>query len=333
MYRQLEAAAVADPKRSPLAQKYGDFYAACMNTQLAGKKGVTPLQPTFETIDKMSDKKQLAAVLATLEIRDGTGGAFSFGVGQDQADSTRQIAQAGQAGLGLPDRDYYLVQNPRLQKIREQYVAHVSRIFQLAGDTPEKAASEAQNVMAIETALAQGSMSRTDRRDPAKRYHMMTLADLEKLTPEFDWPAYLHGISMGAFPTLNVIYPEFFTTMNTQIATQSLEAWKSYLRWRALHDAARWLSKPFEEENFKFYGAELQGQKEMTARWKRCTVATDSALGEAVGQDWVKNYSARKRKRTCSSWSRRSKPLWPRISSSCPGCRKRPGNRRSRSWR
>ena len=122
----------------------------------------------------MSDKKQLAAVLATLEIRDGTSGAFSFGVAQDQKDSTQQIAQAGQGGLGLPDRDYYLLDNPRQQKIREDYVAHMTRMFQLAGDTPEKAASEAQTVMAIETALAQGSMSRTDRRDPAKRYHMMT---------------------------------------------------------------------------------------------------------------------------------------------------------------
>ncbi len=296
LYRQLEAAAVPDRKRSPLAEKYGDFYAACMNTQLADQKGVTPLQPTLETIEKMSDKKQLGAVLATLEVRDGTGGAFSFYVGQDQADSTRQIAEAGQGGLSLPDRDYYLVQNPRLQKIREQYVAHVSKMFQLAGDTPEKAASEAQNVMAIETALAQGSMSRLDRRDPAKRYHMMTLGELEKLTPEFDWPAYLHGINMSAFPTLDVIYPEFFTAMNAQIATQSLESWKSYLRWRALHDAARWLSKPFEQENFKFYGAELQGQKEMTARWKRCTVATDSALGEAVGQDWVKSYFSPEKK-------------------------------------
>jgi putative endopeptidase len=296
LYRQLEAAAAADPKRSALAQKYGDFYAACMDTELAGQKGVTPLQPIFETIGKMSDKKELAAVLATLEIRDGAGGVFGFSVGQDQADSTRQIAEAGPGGLGLPDRDYYLVQNPRLQKIREQYVVHVGKMFQLAGDAPEKAASEAQNVMAIETALAQGSMSRTDRRDPAKRYHMMTLEDLEKLTPEFDWPAYLHGINMGAFATVDVIYPQFFTTMNTQIATQSLEAWKSYLRWRALHDAARWLSRPFEEENFEFYGAELQGQKEMAARWKRCTVATDSALGEAVGQDWVKSYFSPEKK-------------------------------------
>ncbi len=138
-------------------------------------------------------------------------------------------------------------------------MAHMTRMFQLAGDTPEKAASEAQTVMAIETALAQGSMSRTDRRDPAKRYHMMTLADLEKLTPDFDWQSYLHGIDMGAFQTLNVISPGFFTAMNAQIASQSLEAWKSYLRWRALHDAARWLSEPFVQENFKFYGTDSAG--------------------------------------------------------------------------
>ena len=121
-------------------------------------------------------------------------------MGQDQKDSTQQIAQAGQAGLGLPDRDYYLLDNPRQQKIREEYVAHMTRMFELAGDTPEKAASEAQTVMAIETALAQGSMSRTDRRDPAKRYHMMTLADFEKLTPDFDWPSYLHGHRHGRIP-------------------------------------------------------------------------------------------------------------------------------------
>ena len=276
-----------------------------MDTQLADKKGITALQPTLNSIAALNDKKQLGTLLGTLEMKHATGGLFSFGVGQDQKDSTLQIAQADQGGLGLPDRDYYLAQNPRQQKIREEYVAHMTRMFQLAGDTPEKAASEAQAVMAIETALAQGSMTRTDRRDPAKRYHMMPLTDLEKLTPDFDWQSYLRGLDMGAFQTVDVISPGFFTTMNAQIASQNLEAWKSYLRWRALHDAARWLSDPFVQENFKFYGTTLQGQLEMTPRWKRCTLATDNALGEAVGQDWVKKYSARKKKRTCSNWSRR----------------------------
>ncbi len=296
LYQELEAASVADPKRTPLQQKYGDFYAACMNTQLANEKGVTALQPTLNTIDALSDKKQLAALLATLEIRDGVSGVFNFGVGQDQKDSSRQIAQAGQAGLGLPDLDYYLRDTPRQKKIRDDYVAHMTRMFQLTGDTPENAASEAQAVMAIETALAQGSLSRTDLRDPAKRYHLMTLAEFKTLTPNFDWPSYLQGINMGAFESLDVIYPQFFSTMNTLIDSQSLEAWKSYLRWRALHGTARCLSDPFVQEKFKFFSAELQGQQELAPRWKRCTLATDNALGEAVGQDWVKKYFSPEKK-------------------------------------
>ena len=296
LYKELEAAAVPSPKRTPLEQKYGDFYAACMNTQLADEKGVTPLQPALNAIAAWNDKKQLAGLLATLEIRDGVSGLFSFGVGQDQKDSTRQIAQAGQGGLGLPDRDYYLSDSPRQKKIREDYVAHMTRMFQLAGDPPEKAAGEAQTVLEIETALARGSLSRTDLRDPAKRYHMMALADFEKLTPGFDWQSYLRGIDMGAFHTLDVNEPGFFSSMNAEIDAQSLDAWKSYLRWRALHGAARWLSDPFVQENFKFYSAELQGQQEMAPRWKRCTLATDAALGEAVGQDWVKKYFSPEKK-------------------------------------
>ena len=296
LYRELETAANPDLKRTSLEQKFGDFYASCMNTRLADEKGVTALQPALDTINALSDKKQLAALLGTLEIPHGISGLFSFGVGQDQKDSTRQIAQAGQGGLSLPDRDYYLLQNPRQQKIREEYVAHVTTMFKLAGDTPEKAASEAQSVMTIETALAQGSMSRTDMRDPAKRYHMMTLTDLGKLTPDFDWPAYLHGISMGSFETLNVMTPDFFTAMNALIDAQSLDAWKSYLRWRALHDAAPWMSQAFVQENFDFFSGDLLGQKEIAPRWKRCTRATDNALGEAVGQDWVKKYFSPEKK-------------------------------------
>jgi putative endopeptidase len=296
LYQELEAASLPDAKRTPLQQKYGDFYAACMNTQLANERGVTALQPTLNAIEALRDKKQLAALLARLEIRDGVSGVFDFGVGQDQKDSSRQIAQAGQGGLGLPDLDYYLRDNPRQKKIREDYVAHMTRMFQLAGDSPQNAATEAQDVMAIETALAQGSLSRTDLRDPAKRYHLMTLAELEKLTPNFDWPSYLQGINMGAFESLDVIFPQFFTTMNTQIDARSLDAWKSYLRWRALHGAARWLSDPFAEENFEFYNTELQGQQEISPRWKRCTLATDNALGEAVGQDWVKKYFSSEKK-------------------------------------
>ncbi len=259
-------------------------------------KGVAALEPALDTISALSDKKQLAAVLAALEIPHGVSGLFGFSVGQDQKDSTRQIAQTVQGGLSLPDRDYYLLQNPRQQKIRDEYLAHMVKMFELAGDTPEKAAAEAQSVMAIETALAQGSMSRTDLRDPAKRYHIMTLADLGKLTPDFDWPAYLHGISMGSFATLDVMTPDFFTAMNGLIDAQSLDAWKSYLRWRALHGAAPWMSQAFVDANFDFFSRDLLGQMEIAPRWKRCTRATDEMLGEAVGQDWVKTYFSPEKK-------------------------------------
>ena len=296
LYQELETAANPNAPRTALEQKYGDFYASCMNTQLVDQKGVAALDPVLRAIDAMGDKKQLAATLGKLEIPDGVGGLFGFGVGQDQQDSTQQIAQAGQGGLGLPDRDYYLQQTPRMAKIREDYVAHMTRMFKLAGDTPEKAASEANDVMTIETALAQGSMSRTDMRDPAKRYHIMTLAEFSTLTPQFPWQDYLHAISMGSFKTLNVMTPGFFTAMNAQIASQSLDAWKSYLRWRALSEAAPWMSKAFVQENFDFYNRELLGQQELAPRWKRCSRETDNALGEAVGQDWVKKYFSPEKK-------------------------------------
>ena len=296
LYEELEAAAKPSPSRTALEQKYGDFYGACMDVKMANDKGVKPLLPTFDTIAGVTDKKQLSALLGTLEIRDGVSGMFAFGVDQDQADSSQQIAAAGQAGLGLPDRDYYLSQTPAQQKIREAYVAHMTRMFQLAGDSAEKAAVEAHAVMAIETALAQGSMNRTDRRDPSKTYHMMALTDFEKLTPDFGWQAYLDGIGFRPFEKVNVIEPEFFTTMNTQIQSQPLDSWKSYMRWRALHGAAGWLSDAFVEENFNFYGTTLLGAKEITPRWRKCAQATDNALGEAVGQDWVKkNFSPEKK--------------------------------------
>jgi putative endopeptidase len=296
MYQLLEKASKPDDQRSPLEQKYGDFYASCMNTQILDEKGVTALRPTLDVIAAMTDKKQLAAVVGKLEIPYAIGGMYGFFVGQDQQDATQQIAQTSQAGLSLPDRDYYLQQTGRMQKIRQDFVSHVSKMFRLAGDSPERAAEEAQHVMAIETALAQGSMSRTDLRDPAKRYHIMTLDELAALTPNYQWQDYLQAINMGEFKTLNVATPDFFTAMNKQIHDQSLDTWKSYLRWRALHDAAPWMSRAFVQENFDFFSHELLGQQENAPRWKRCTRATDNALGEAVGQDWVKQYFSPEKK-------------------------------------
>jgi len=289
LYSDLKAA--ADAPKSSLQKKYGDFFAACMNADLADRLGAKPIDPILQTIAGWNDRKKLATLMGQTEDRFAVGYFFSFGSDQDQKDSSQQIGELDQAGLGLPDRDYYLNQDDRSKKIRSEYIDHVTKMFTLVGDSPEQAAKEAQSVLAIETALAEGSMSRVDRRNPSNVYHVMTIAELQSLTPDFDWKVYLNAKKQGSLKTVNVVAPDFFKSVNKQIDSASMDALKSYLRWHTIHRFAPNLSDAFVQENFHFYAATLAGQKELAPRWKRCTQATDRALGEAVGQDWVaKNF-------------------------------------------
>jgi putative endopeptidase len=286
LWEELNAAATS-PK-SPLEKQYGDYFAACMNTGLVEQKGLKPLEPAFQRIAALKDAHQLAAVASELEAEGSPMTLFDFGVEQDEKDSSKQIAAVGQAGLSLPDRDYYIVDSKRFQDIRKQYVEHLTKMFTLAGDTPAQAAKEAASVLEIETALAKASTSRTDMRQPENRYHIYTLADFEKLTPNFDFTVYFKAVKVRPFDSLNVATPDFFKALNDLVASEPVGAWKSYLRWHTLHSSASNLPKAFFDENFAFFGKTLAGQKEPTPRWKQCTSMTDRALGEAVGQDWVK---------------------------------------------
>jgi putative endopeptidase len=288
LYTELERASKPSPNRTALQQKYGDFYGACMDEDLANRNGVKPIQPALEMIAAFNEKKQIAELVGALESKYADGALFNFGVGQDEKDSTKQIAEAFQGGLSLPDRDYYLDKSERFEKIRTQYVAHVTKMFELAGDSPEQAAAEAKNVLTIETALAEGATPRVELRNPEARYHIQTLTAFEQSTPNFDWNTYLRLIGIGKFDSLNVATPKFFTEMNAVIDREPIDAFKSYFRWRTIHNAAPALSDPFVNENFNFYSKTLQGQQVLQARWKRCTAQTDAILGEAVGQDWVK---------------------------------------------
>jgi len=286
LYQELQAASTA-PK-SPLQVKYGNYFAACMNTKLTDDLGAKPIQPQLAEIAALQDKKKIAQLDVAIGNQYGRGFLFGVGVGQDQKDATKQILQTGQGGLSLPDRDYYIKDDERSALIRKQYVEHVTRMFILLGDTPEQAAIEAADTMRIETALAKGSMDRVAMRDPDKRYHIMTIAQVQAQTPNFDWRVLLDGIHVGHAPSMNVSSPMFLKTVNDVLETESLPALKAYMRWHVVHESADTLSKPFEDENFAFFSRTLSGQKEQQPRWKRCTRATDMALGEAVGQDWVK---------------------------------------------
>jgi putative endopeptidase len=286
LWQQLDTAAKS-PK-SPLEKQYGDYFAACMNTGLIESKGLAPLQPAFDRIAAFSDSKKIASLLGELLAAGSPARLFAFGISQDDKDSSKQIAQTFQGGLSLPDRDYYLSDAKHFQEIRAAYLAHVTRMFTLAGDSPEKAAAEAAAVIKIETALAKGATSRTELRNPENRYHIYTVQKLEEISPSFDWPVYWKAIKVGHFDTLNVATPDFFKALNAEIETEPADTWKAYFRWHTIHGSATDLPKAFFDENFAFFGKMLAGQKEPAPRWKQCTAATDQALGEAVGQDWVK---------------------------------------------
>lgn len=286
LYLDLKRA--ADNPTTPLQKKYGDFYAACMNTDLADQLGEKPAEPVLAKIDALKDKHDLAPLVAQLSADDATRVFFVFGSEQDQKDASQQIGVVLQGGLSLPDHDYYLENDPHFVKIRDQYKEYATALFKMAGDNDDKAAQEADAVLAIETTLAQGSMPRAELRQPENRYHMMPVSDLKTMVPDFDWSTYLAGTPAPSIENLNIATPNYFKSMNDVIEKQSLENIKAYLRFHALNSAAPWLSSNFVDLNFGFFQKTLQGQAEQTARWKRCTTLTDRSMGEAVGQDWVK---------------------------------------------
>jgi putative endopeptidase len=267
-------------------QKLGDFYAACMDEKAIERQGAKPLQSEFARIETLHSVSELPAEIAHLHSR-GVRVLFGFGAGQDDKNSDQFIAQAMQGGLGLPDRDYYLNQDDRSQRLREQYQEHIARMLRLNGEKPEQARTSARRVLAIETKLAEASKTRVERRDPQSNYNKISIADLGDLTPSFSWQVYLREIGFPEIGEINVGQPDFFRSLNLQLQSIPVAEWKTYLRWHLLSTAAPALSSRFVNENFNFYNRTLTGTKELLPRWRRCVTSTDRNLGEALGQKFV----------------------------------------------
>ena len=270
-------------------QKIGDFYASCMDTKAIDAAGSKPLDPEFKSIDGIHNLAELQAEVALLQ-GDGVNVLFGFGSTQDEKNSTQVIAGAYQGGLGLPDRDYYTKTDAKSKKLREEYVAHVQKMFELLGDSSQTAASEAKTVMSIETRLAKASMTRVERRDPEKTYHKMEIGQLGALTPNFVWSDYFQQVGHSHISAVDVAQPEFFKAVNQLLKSVPLADWKVYLRWHLLHAAAPALSSNFVQANFDFYGRILHGTKKNLPRWQRCVQATDKELGFALGKVYVEKY-------------------------------------------
>jgi putative endopeptidase len=285
----LEAAVHANAPAGSNEQKIGDFFASCMDTTAIDAAGLQPLASEFASIDSIHDLPSLVERAAKLQTA-GVNVLFAFGSDQDFQDSSRVIGEANQGGLGLPDRDYYTRDDADSKKLREQYLQHVAKMLELAGDSAEKAAAEASIILSIESSMAKASMTNVELRDPKAVYHKMPIAGAQALTPNLSWPAYFRAVGSAPLNEINIGQPDFFKALNGMLASVTLSDWKTYLRWHLLNNTAIALSDPLVQENFAFNGKILTGTKEMRPRWKRCTAATDQNLGEALGQAYVQKY-------------------------------------------
>ncbi|PYQ31855.1 MAG: M13 family peptidase [Acidobacteria bacterium] len=296
----LEEASNPNAKRTAVQKEIGDYFAACMDEGAIEQVGAKPLKPLLDEIAAIGNAKQLATFLASEHPRTfGSGWIFGFGSDQDFGDATQVIAEAGAGGLGLPDRDYYTKTDAKSQEIRNKYVAHVANMLQLTGESADQAKQDAQSVMAIETALASASLTRVERRDPYNIYHKMKVADLQKITPSFDWSAYLTKSGLPKTDMINVTQPKFFEAVEHEVTSVPLPQWKAYLRWHAVHARAPYLSSKFVQEDFNFYRKTLRGVTAMTPRWKQCVRYVDRDLGEALGQEFVRRtFTADTKKKT-----------------------------------
>ena len=278
----------AETAKSPAGsnrQKIGDFYEACMNTAAIDAAGTKPIDSLL-VLATAATAQNLASTLTTLH-GSGVDAFFNLGPGADFHEAALNIAQLRPAGLGLPDRDYYFSTDAKTVQIRAAYLAHVTKMFQLLGDSADTAAAEAQAVMTLETQLAQNTLGRVQTRDPASTYHKMTLADVQALAPALDMPAVFSQSGVPTTIAVNLTQPDYFKALSALLSSAKPSDLQAYLRWHAVHAYAAALPAAFAAENFDFYSKTMQGVQSAQPRWQQCTGATDRTLGEALGQFYV----------------------------------------------
>jgi putative endopeptidase len=292
----LEKNEVASASRTPNEQKIGDFYATCMAQASAKADDLQAIQPLLARIAALRDKSEIAATLAAIHSSFGRaweGGdnqtavaMFGYGPQADYNDVGRVVAGVDQGGLGMPGRDFYLNSDADSKAIREKYVALITTLLKMDGVSAADAAQDASTILRVETAMAQAQMDNITRRDPHKVNNRYTLAQLKELTPGFDWDGYMRGIGAPAVPLYEVSAPEFFRELNNLLVNEDLAIWKLYLRWQLLRAAAPSLGNGWRDASFAFDSA-LTGQRQQPPAWRRCTVAVDEYVGEALGQVYV----------------------------------------------
>jgi putative endopeptidase len=293
----MDAASKEDAKRSPVDQKIGDYWAACMDESGIEAAGLKPLQPELDRVAAIQSKKDIAAEIAYLhrsfpaawEQSENQTDApfFGFAGQQDYDDASKVVAQIDQGGLSLPNREYYIKDDEKSVDTLKKYRAHVEKMLELMGESGAQAAKDAGIVLEIETELAKAQMDNVKRRDPKNINNKMSLKQIRELAPAIDWDVYLKAIDAPASDHYIVTAPEFFRAENKLIETRSLDDWKAYMRWQVIHRGAPFMTKALVDENFAFFYHTLAGQEKNEPRWRRCVHNADRDLGEALGQAYV----------------------------------------------
>ncbi len=280
------ASASTNAKKGSNNQLVGDFYCSGMDTTAVDNEGVQPLDPYFKEIAAIKNLKGLEDMVAKLQ-RQGVSVLFHFTSQQDLKNSEMMIAGIYQSGLSLPDRDYYSKTDDQSKKILQEYNSYMKKMLTLLGDSESTAAKEAKTIMNIENRLAGASMTRVERRDPKATYNMMSLTQVNSLTPDFSWNSYIKYFRLSGVKKINVAQPKFIKEVGGMLKEIPLNDWKVYLRWHLINSMAPYLSQNFVDEHFHFYGTVLTGAKELQPRWKRVVQEIDGSIGFALGKLYV----------------------------------------------
>jgi putative endopeptidase len=293
----LEASSKDDPNRSPVQQKIGDYWAACMDENGIEAAGLKPLRPELDRIAALKSKKEITLEIAHLhhlfpdawdqEDNQTNSPFFGFTGLPDFDDASKSVAKIDQGGLSLPGRDYYIKTDEKSVETLRKFRAHVQKMFVLTGESEAQAGSDADVVVELETGLAKAQMDNVTRRDPKNMNNKMTLAQVRELTPSIDWDVYLKAVKAPASDHYVVTSPDFFRSEDKLLMEHPLDHWKAYMRWQLIHRAAPFLNKAMVDENFAFFYHTLAGQQQNQPRWRRCIRNADRDLGEALGQAYV----------------------------------------------
>lgn len=277
-----------DPKFSSKTDqgKAINLYLSVMDTIARNKAGINPLKSYLKKIDDVKNSKDLQSLLTEMQPLGGLG-FFGVYIGPDQKDSNRNVAEIYAGDVGLPDRDYYVSEDKDSQEKKLKYLNHLTRMFELLGDEPRKAALNANMVLKLETEMAKSHFNRVERRDSRNSYNPMSVAELQKLTPSIDWKKYLKGVGLGKVKEINVSQPKYMATLENIIKSNDVNSWKAYMRWTLFNNSSSYLSTDIETANWEFYEKTLTGALKQRPREEKALQVVNGSIGEALGKLYV----------------------------------------------